>query len=42
MKEKSLKKLPPLLSDEEAENFIDTTDLTEYDLSEFEEIEVVV
>ncbi len=38
MKEKSLKKLPPLLSDEEAENFIDTADLSEYDLSDFSQI----
>lgn len=31
-----LKKLPPLNSDDEAETFVDETDLTEYDLSEFQ------
>ena len=29
------KKIPPLRSDEEAERFVETADLSEYDLSEF-------
>jgi predicted DNA binding CopG/RHH family protein len=32
---KALKSLPLLKSDEEAERFVDTADLTEYDLSGF-------
>jgi predicted DNA binding CopG/RHH family protein len=32
---KALKPLPRLKSDEEAERFVDTADLTEYDLSGF-------
>jgi predicted DNA binding CopG/RHH family protein len=32
---KSLKKLPVLLTDEDAERFVDESDLTEYDLSGF-------
>ena len=32
------KKLPILKSDEEAENFIDTADLSEYDLSAFKQV----
>ncbi len=32
---KKLKKLPVLLTDEEAEQFVDTADLSEYDLSGF-------
>jgi hypothetical protein len=35
MSEPKLKKLPVLLSDEEAERFIDTADLSEHDLSGF-------
>jgi predicted DNA binding CopG/RHH family protein len=31
----SLKKLPVLTSDEDAERFLDEADLTEYDLSDF-------
>ena len=29
------KKIPPLRSDEEAERFVETADLSEYDLSDF-------
>jgi predicted DNA binding CopG/RHH family protein len=32
---KKLKKLPILRTDEEAEHFVDTADLSEYDLSDF-------
>jgi predicted DNA binding CopG/RHH family protein len=32
---KKLKPLPVLMSDEEAEHFVETADLTEYDLSQF-------
>jgi predicted DNA binding CopG/RHH family protein len=32
---KSLKKFPKFKSDKEAEDFVDTADLSEYDLSEF-------
>ncbi len=32
---KKLKPLPVLMSDEEAEHFLETADLTEYDLSQF-------
>jgi len=32
---KKLKKIPVLLSDEEAEHFLETADLSEYDLSQF-------
>ena len=35
MSEARLKKLPALLTDEAAERFIDTADLSEYDLSGF-------
>ena len=35
MSKDDLKKLPPLLSDEEAERFVETADLSEYDLSGF-------
>jgi predicted DNA binding CopG/RHH family protein len=35
MSETRLKKLPALLTDEAAERFIDTADLSEYDLSAF-------
>jgi predicted DNA binding CopG/RHH family protein len=35
MKKHSLKALPSLTSDDEAEKFIDTSDLSEYDLSQF-------
>ena len=35
MSEGKLKKLPVLLTDEEAERFVDTADLSEYDLSGF-------
>ena len=34
----TLKQLPPLLSDEEAEKFTDEADLSEYDLSGFEPV----
>jgi predicted DNA binding CopG/RHH family protein len=32
---KKLKQLPALTSDEDAEQFVETADLTEYDLSQF-------
>jgi hypothetical protein len=32
---KKLKPLPVLMSDEEAEHFVENADLTEYDLSQF-------
>ena len=32
---KALKKIPEFFTDEEAEHFVDTADLTEYDLSGF-------
>lgn len=32
---KSLKKIPKFKSDKEAENFVDTADLSEYDFSDF-------
>lgn len=35
MKEQNLKAMPSLRSDEDAENFVDTADLSEYDLSGF-------
>ena len=35
MSEPRLKKLPALLTDEEAERFVDEADLSEYDLSGF-------
>ena len=35
---KKLKKLPVLLSDEEAERFVDEADLSEYDLSVFKPV----
>jgi hypothetical protein len=35
MGEKKLKALPSFASDEEAEKFVDTADLSEYDLSGF-------
>ena len=35
---KKLKKLPVLLSDEQAEHFVDTADLSEYDLSGFKKV----
>jgi len=35
MAEKKLKQMPPLRSDEEAEDFVANCDLTEYDLSGF-------
>jgi predicted DNA binding CopG/RHH family protein len=39
MKNKTkLKPMPPLLSDVEAEEFVDTADLTEYDLSGFKPV----
>lgn len=38
MKKHRLKKLPPLLTDKEAEDFIDHADLSEYDLSGFKPI----
>ncbi len=33
------KKLPVLTSDEEAERFVETADLTEYDLSDFKPVQ---
>ncbi len=33
--EKKLKKIPPLRTDQEAEEFVSTADLTQYDLSGF-------
>jgi predicted DNA binding CopG/RHH family protein len=39
MKEqKVLKKFPPLMSDEEAEHFLETADLTEYDWSDMKRV----
>ncbi len=35
---KELKKFPELDSDIEAEDFVDTVDLSEYDFSEFEPV----
>ena len=35
MKKPKLKKLPPLLTDKDAEEFIDHADLSDYDLSGF-------
>lgn len=35
MEKDKLKKLPPLLSDADAERFVDEADLSEYDLSGF-------
>lgn len=35
MKKRALKTMPSLKSDEEAEQFVDSADLSEYDLSEF-------
>jgi hypothetical protein len=32
---RKLKKFPPLLSDEEAERFLESADLSEFDFSEF-------
>lgn len=32
------KKLPPFQNDEEAEKFVDTADLSEYDLSQFKKV----
>lgn len=37
-KAKSLKKFPRLRSDEEAEQFLETADLSEYDFSEFKPV----
>lgn len=39
MDAKTLKPLPPLMSDDEAEDFVDTADLTEYDLSGFKPVQ---
>ncbi len=36
--DKKLKKLPPLLTDAEAERFTDSADLSEYDLSGFKPV----
>ncbi len=33
------KKIPPLRTDEEAERFVETADLSEYDLSEFRPVQ---
>ncbi len=33
--EKKLKKIPPMRTDQEAEDFVSTADLTQYDLSGF-------
>jgi predicted DNA binding CopG/RHH family protein len=38
-KDKTLKDLPPLLSDEEAEQFTSEADLSEYDLSGFKPVQ---
>ena len=35
---KKLKKLPVLLTDEQAEHFVETADLSEYDLSGFKRV----
>ena len=35
---KKLKKIPRLLSDEQAEHFLETADLSEYDLSGFKKV----
>ncbi len=35
---KKLKKIPRLLSDEQAEHFLETADLSEYDLSGFKRV----
>ena len=35
---KKLKKIPQLLSDEQAERFLETADLSEYDLSGFKRV----
>lgn len=35
MRSKPLKKFPPLRTDEEAETFVETADLSEYDFSQF-------
>jgi len=35
---KKLKKIPVLLSDEQAEHFLETADLSEYDLSGFKRV----
>ena len=37
-KKKTLKKMPALLTDEEAEKFVDEADLSEYDLSGFKPV----
>jgi len=37
-KKKALKKLPVLLTDEDAERFVDEADLSEYDLSGFKPV----
>jgi predicted DNA binding CopG/RHH family protein len=39
MKARKLKAMPPLTSDEAADDFVATSDLTEYDLSTFKPIE---
>ncbi|AQX20226.1 CopG family antitoxin [Bartonella sp. WD16.2] len=38
MKTSKLKQMPVFKTDEEAENFVDTADLTEYDLSGFKPV----
>ncbi|WP_273755853.1 MULTISPECIES: CopG family antitoxin [unclassified Bartonella] len=38
MKNSKLKQIPVLKTDEEAENFVDTADLTDYDLTGFEPV----
>ncbi|MEZ5863310.1 MAG: CopG family antitoxin [Geminicoccaceae bacterium] len=39
MDKDKLKKLPPLLSDADAERFVDEADLSEYDLSGFKPVQ---
>jgi predicted DNA binding CopG/RHH family protein len=38
MSNDKLKKMPPLRTDEEAEHFVETADLSEYDLSGFKPV----
>ncbi|WP_375633829.1 MULTISPECIES: CopG family antitoxin [unclassified Bartonella] len=38
MKTSKLKQIPVFKTDEEAENFVDTADLTDYDLTDFKSV----
>ncbi|UTO28701.1 CopG family antitoxin [Bartonella harrusi] len=38
MKTSQLKQMPVFKTDEEAENFVDTADLTDYDLTDFKPV----